>query len=109
MLWVRLSWGRRRGCLLSGNRLRSSRGRRSIRVWAPVRKCCDVLLVFYKNGDLSTERNVLCTLGIKKLGNETLFLHLEIDGGLVSLNGCEDVTWTDLVADLLSPRFDVAL
>jgi len=36
-------------------------------------------------------------------------LHLEIDGGFVSLDGCEDIAWTDLVADLLSPRFDVAL
>jgi len=68
----------------------------------------DIGTLLNENGNGAANRNILLTSVLQDLGDNTLFLELEVHLGLVGLNLDEDVTGGDGITDLLLPGTNVA-
>ena len=70
---------------------------------------CNIILAIDNNGNDLSKLNILAAFGVQELSDEAFLLHLEVNGGLVSLDLCKDVTRLDGIALLLEPLSDVTL
>lgn len=69
----------------------------------------DILSIFNYDGNNLTKLNVFGAFRVKKLGDKTFFLHLEINSCLIGLNGGKNITWFDLISFLFIPLSNVSL
>ena len=81
----------------------------SSRVEGEVLEGCDIAFFLDQDGDGGTEGHVLCAGLEEQLGDVTFFLHFEGNCSFVCLNGSQDVSGLDLVADLLRPFSNISL
>lgn len=72
-------------------------------------ECTHIILIFYKYREDCTQRQILGSSIVQNSSDSALFLHFEINGGLICLDGTQYVSRSNLVSDLNMPFANITL